>query len=972
MRLGVGLWLLALLRAGATLPEAAVSAAMDANGRTFTVAVPGMGRFRAGFAASARMDGRSQELSSAAGTVVGPAVPSAEVTPYGQAEVTAATIHFETEQVDLLLRLGRVPGVPGVLLQAGIRNAGQSPLKLDTLTAVAMDDAGPTGEREGLGCGLLLAGKPEDWLITGWHAPMLQIVALNEITTPLEVREAGGFYRGDGAGFLFGPVGTPTAYLAARFTPVQRGRMSFSLIADMSGARVGPGETRWGQQVALLMDKPERAMARWTEWVGTTHGARTSKGALSGWNSWNFRTYKTTDGELLKVAETVQRSAGRLRPEVIQIDDAAEPARAALDAPWRVQVASCVGETGARFGLRLNFERNPPAEAAAGLAAITATIRRAVQSGFSYLKISCPRAVERGPDEKRTAFEIYRDDWAAIRRAAGEDTYLLYAGGGDVPDRATVGRVDASRIASDASRQELRKVIAESLPSFALQGRWFAVDPDVFYMAGEIEKMCSVEGGEPVMRTWLSIVGLSCGAAITSEPFYWKAFDPYWRNMEVLSPPARERTEVLHLFTMPAWSALVGHIRRNWGDSTVVLLFNCFSSGGYVIPTHFDFVQAGLNPERHYAVWSFWDNEFLGIAHGMWPTPVLPNGHSKHLVFTEVDRTPSRPVLIGSNLHIYCGAAEIKQVASSRDAVRIELTDAGARAGDLFVYSHWPLVFKSAVGCAVSDVVKVGENVWRISLADRQRDVPQRVELAVLLPVTQRVWFWLLIATAVISLVFAAWRYVAGLRLKREQVLDRERARIARDLHDDLGANLAEIAMISELAQDELSANDPSRVHFSDIFSRIETNVRRLGEIVWATNPANDTLERFAAYLCKFTQDYLALARVRCRLDLPETLPSVPLNSVQRHNLFLAAKEAIHNAVQHGAPSEITLRIATRNGYLKITIEDNGCGFDTARPPAQARGSANMRARMEQIGGTFTLSSTPGQGTTITLSAPKR
>ena len=711
-------------------------------------------------------------------------------------------------------------------------------------------------------------------------------------------------------------------------------------------------------------------MARWAEWVGTTHGARTSKGALSGWNSWNFRTHKTTDSELLKVAEAVQRSAGRLRPEVIQIDDVVEPARAALDAPWRELVASRVGETGARFGLRLNFERNPPAEDAAGLAAITATIRRAEQRGFTYLKISYPRAVERAPDEKRTAFEIYRDDWAAIRRAAGEDTYLLYAGGGDVPDRATVGSVDASRIASDASRQELRKVIAESLPSLALQGRWFAVDPDVFYMAGEIEKMCSVEGGEPVMRTWLSIVGLSCGAAVTSEPFYWKAFDPYWRNMEVLSPPARERTEVLHLFTMPAWSALVGHIRRDWGDSTVVLLFNCFSSGGYVVPTHFDFVQAGLNPERHYAVWSFWDNEFLGIAHGKWVTPVLPNGHSKHLVFTEVDRTPNRPVLIGSNLHIYCGAAEIKQVASSRDAMRIELTDAGARAGDLFVYSHWPLVFKSAVGCAVSDVVNVGENVWRISLADRQREMPQRVELAILLPVTRHAWFWLLITTAVISLLFAAWRYMAGLRLKREQVLDRERARIARDLHDDLGANLAEIAMISELAQDELAAKDPSRVHFSDIFSRIETNVRRLGEIVWATNPANDTLEQFAGYLCKFTQDYLALAQIRCRLDLPETLPSVPLNSVQRHNLFLAAKEAVHNAVQHGAPSEITLRIATHNGHLRVVIEDNGCGFDSALPPAHVRGSANMRERLEQIGGTFTRHSTLGQGTTVTLSAP--
>lgn len=943
---------------------------MDMDGRTLTVTVPGMESFRGGFAASARMDGKDRELSSAAGTVISPAAHSTETTPYGQAEVTTTTIRFEHEQADLLLRLGQVPGVPAILLQAGIRNAGQMPLKLDTLTPVAMEDAGPAGWVGRAGCGLQPAGKPEDWLITSWQAPMLQIVALNEITTPLEVREAAGFYRGDGAGFLFGPVGTPTAYVAARVTPLQKGRLAFRLTADMSGAQVDPGETRWGQQVALLMEKPERAMARWVEWVGKTHAARTSKGALAGWNNWNFRTQKTTESELLKVVETVQRSAGRLRPDVIQIDDAVEPARTALDAAWLPLVAERVGETGARFGLRLNFERNPPAADAAQLAAITATIHRTVQRGFTYLKISCPRAAERAAGEKRTSFEIYRDDWAAIRRAAGEDTYLLYAGGGDVPERAIVGSVDASRIASDASRQGLRTVIAEVLPSFALQGRWFAVDPDVFYVAGEIEKICSVDGGAPVMQTWLSMVGLSCGTAITAEPLYWKTFDPYWRNMEVLSPPARERTEVLHLFTMPAWTALVGHVHRDWGESTVALLFNAVSTSEFALPTYFDFVQAGLDPARRYAVWSFWDNRFLGIAQGKWATPMLPNGHSQHLVFTDLDRSPSRPVLIGSNLHIYCGAAEIRQVASSRDAMRIELTDAGARAGDLFVYSRWPLVFKSAAGCAVSDVVKAGESVWRISLADRQRGVAQRLELAVLLPVTRQAWFWLLIATAVMSLLFAAWRYVAGLRLKREHLLDRERARIARDLHDDLGANLAEIAMISELAQDELESNNPSRAHFNDIFTRVENNVRRLGEIVWAVNPANDTLERFAGYLCKFTQDYLALARVRCRLDLPETLPPVPLNSVQRHNLFLAAKEAIHNAVQHGAPSEITLHIITRNGQIRVTIEDNGCGFDTTQPVAHARGSANMCARMEQIGGTFGCRSAPGQGTTVTLSAP--
>lgn len=975
VRLGLGLafltWLAAGWMAGAVAaPAAEMNAALDPGGRTFTISLHEMGSFRSGFAAEVGLGGRDVKLSSAAGTVIGPAGHSTEATPFGRAEVMESTIRFQQEQVDLLFRLGRAPGVPGILLQAGIRNAGQAPLKLTTLTALATEDAGPIGQVARVGNGLQPAGRPEDWLITGWHASKLQIVALNEITTPLMVREAGGFFRGDGVGFLFGPVGTSTAYGAARFTPLQQGRMGFSLTADMSGAQVRPGEMRWGQQMVLLMDKPERAMARWAEWVGNTHGARTSKGALSGWNSWNFRTQKTTDSELLKVTDTIERSGGRLRPGVIQIDDAVEPARAALDAPWRAPVADRVRKAGARFGLRLNVDRTPSADDPAGLDPAISTIRRAVQCGFTYLKISCPRAAERVPDEKRTSLEIYRDDWAAIRRAAGEDAYLLYAGGGDLPDRATVGHVDASRVASDATRRDLRKVIAEILPSFALQNRWFTVDPDVFYMAGEIEDVCSVEGGAPVMQTWLSMVGLSCGAAITSEPFYWKAFDPYSRNMEVLSPPARERTDVLHLFTMPSWTALVGHVRREWGESTVALLFNAISSSEFALPAHFDFVQAGLDPGRRYAVWSFWDNQFLGIAQGKWALPVLPNGHSQHLVFTDLDRTPDRPVLIGSNLHIYCGAGEIKQVTSSRDAMRIDLTDAGARAGDLFVYSRWPLLFKSAAGCAVSGVVKVGENAWRIGIADRQRDAPQQLELAVLLPVTRQAWFWLLIATAAASLLLAAWRYVAGLQLQREHVLDQERARIARDLHDDLGANLAEIAMISDLAQDKLTANDPSREHFNDIFARAENNVRRLGEIVWAINPANDTLERFAGYLCKFTQDYLALARIRCRLDLPETLPPVPLNSVQRHNLLLAAKEAIHNAVQHGRPAEINLRIATRNGHIIVTIEDNGRGFDTTRPVAHGRGSANMAARMEQIGGGFERRSASGQGTIVTLTAP--
>ncbi len=125
---------------------------LAADGRTFTVTVPGMGVFRSGFAARVQLDGQPQDLSSEAGTVVAPTVRSTETTPSGQAEVTETTIRFAKEQVDLMLRLGRVPGVPGVLAQAGIRNAGPQPVNLASVTPLAMEFA--------------VAGSLSDWLVT--------------------------------------------------------------------------------------------------------------------------------------------------------------------------------------------------------------------------------------------------------------------------------------------------------------------------------------------------------------------------------------------------------------------------------------------------------------------------------------------------------------------------------------------------------------------------------------------------------------------------------------------------------------------------------------------------------------------------------------------------------------------------------------------------------------------------------------
>jgi signal transduction histidine kinase len=436
----------------------------------------------------------------------------------------------------------------------------------------------------------------------------------------------------------------------------------------------------------------------------------------------------------------------------------------------------------------------------------------------------------------------------------------------------------------------------------------------------------------------------------------------------VLTPPAREHTEVLDLGTDKEWPRLLGHVRREWGNSTVVLLWNPGTTERTVT---LDFAKAGMDPAKRYAVWSFWDDRYLGVAQGSWTTPRLGPSASQHLVFTALDPAPQRPVLIGSNLHIYCGAAEIRQVTASRSSFLLELTDAGARDGDLYLYSHMQPVLSTATGCTVSGITSAGENVWRISIHDRRTGAPQRIQMDILLPITRQPWFWGLIATAVLSLLFGAWRYIIGLRLERERALEAERARIARDIHDDLGASLTHIALLGELAQNDIGHPERTRTHVDDIFRAARKLTRSVDEIVWALNPSNDTLARFAAYVGDFTQDFLQPADIRCRLIFPAEWPERTLLPKTRHDLFLVIKEVLHNIVSHSGAKNVRFEITPDGDALRITIRDDGRGFDPQSTvlgrPGGGHGLASMRRRMQDVGGTLNIRSTPGNGTTVTL-----
>ncbi len=948
---------------GETAQASAVEARLEDGGRTCALTLPGFTGFRGGFSATLESGGVTQVLVSSSGMLVGTNAFVDAGTPYGMAYVTLSSVRFEKEQVDLLVRLEKMKGVPVVLLQAGIRNIGDRPVNLLGVSPLSMADAVSTGQADHVSGLLQVSGSPAEWLVTGMNPRTPVVAALGDIGAPLDIFEYGGFYRRDGTGFLFGPVGTPLAYLSARVAALGKGRAVLTLTADMSGVRVGPGQTRWGQQAALFAEPPGAALARWTEWVAKTHGTRVAKGALSGWNSWYYLERDVTGKDVLNVAAAVGKSNGHLRPDVVQIDRYSStnmfpgaPLEANVKFPEGLPFyAKSIAATGARPGLKLEFQF-PPGDTEA----IVAEVRRAVQAGFTYLKIGYVFTgdVHGGTD---TAFETYRENMKEIRRAAGDDAYILFSG--TEPDRAMLGAVDACRTGFGTYRNGVRPVMKEVLRSYQLNGRWFAVDNDAYYMATELKDVSPVVGGWPLARTWISMVGLSCGAAFTSDLWHEERFKPYWRNVEVLTPAAKEVTEVLDLCLSADWPVLVGHVTRAWGGWTVALLWNTAEKEQTV---KLDFARIGLNPNKRYAVWSFWDNRYLGVAEGSWTTPFLAPAASQHLCFTELPQFPDKPLLIGSSLHIYCGAAEIGQVTSLRSAMQIELTDAGAREGDLFVYSRFRPVVKEAAGCAVEEIKAAGENVWQISLWDRRHGAAQRVELGIPLPVTRQAWFWLLCTLLACSLLFGAWRYVEYTRLRQRHAVEQERIRIARDIHDDLGTSLTRISVMADSGTADQQDQAGLRVNLAAIRAVTSDMTRAMEEIVWAINPRNDTLESMAQYLSGYAEEFLAPAGLRLRLDVPLHLPPWPLSAEVRHNLFLAFKEALNNLVKHAAAREVQVSLRIEPRRFRIIVRDDGCGLPAAPLTAQAgNGLANMRNRMAKVGGECRITGVPGQGTTV-------
>jgi signal transduction histidine kinase len=218
-------------------------------------------------------------------------------------------------------------------------------------------------------------------------------------------------------------------------------------------------------------------------------------------------------------------------------------------------------------------------------------------------------------------------------------------------------------------------------------------------------------------------------------------------------------------------------------------------------------------------------------------------------------------------------------------------------------------------------------------------------------------------------------------RLERQRAIEQERARIAHDIHDDLGVHLTRISMLSDPVRAELDGAESATGNLKRIHQKARELTRAMDEIVWAVNPQHDTFESLVSYLHKFAEDFLESTGIPCRLAVPFQLPSWSLSAEVRHNVFLAFKEALNNIARHAAASEVHFSLTLEPAAFSLAIEDNGRGFVTGatatanagREPAgvvAGNGLRNMRLRLENIGGRCDVRSAPGQGTTVTFYLP--
>ena len=266
-------------------------------------------------------------------------------------------------------------------------------------------------------------------------------------------------------------------------------------------------------------------------------------------------------------------------------------------------------------------------------------------------------------------------------------------------------------------------------------------------------------------------------------------------------------------------------------------------------------------------------------------------------------------------------------------------------------------------------VAAFGSKPWTLT--------PENIEI---IPPAQPIqtYFWqssafqvtLLIVCGLVILISVGLMAQLALHRQERWLLQQERSRIARDIHDDLGSRMTQLVLRGEVAQSELPADSETRAELHGICEQARGLLSSVDEILWAVNPRRDTLRDFTSYVCGYAQEFFKHTPIQCFFDVDPEMSSAPLDLPLRRSLLMAIKETLNNALKHSGATTVKIEIRWQRQKLVVVVTDNGKGFDPSRAKTERNGLTNMSQRMKELGGSCMLTSKPGKGCRVEFSIP--
>jgi signal transduction histidine kinase len=238
-------------------------------------------------------------------------------------------------------------------------------------------------------------------------------------------------------------------------------------------------------------------------------------------------------------------------------------------------------------------------------------------------------------------------------------------------------------------------------------------------------------------------------------------------------------------------------------------------------------------------------------------------------------------------------------------------------------------------------------------------------QIKIAYPYYQTWWFYSSLALVVASVLYGLYQYRINSLLQLQNV----RNRISADLHDDIGARLTSINLLSALSEQKLSEPEQASEYLKRISGEVQNSGEALDDIVWSINTRNDSMDEITARMRRHAADIFDGTNIQYSIDADENVSSVKLPMAKRRDLFLVYKEVINNIHKHAAATKVEIAIASRSGNLFMRIKDNGKGFDTEKP-THRNGLKNIHYRVEKNKGDLTIESIPGKGTTVIIGLP--